>query len=231
MTQPIRSTTGSAKMRSSSDGPGLHVSDEALRFRSFIPQERRFNVSELFNFSRGRADLAFSVLFLLVSLFLAVSFFGESGWADRDLPQKRLGKVLKQPWVGPLIALVILVPAALANLALSLRRALLDRRKHKPNNTVYEVVQWVRALEFIAYFIVYTRSIEIIGYLFATMIFAVLMVLRLGYRTWRWVGIAAGVSFLSVLFFRTMLQIKTPVNIWLYNQLPDALERFMKVNF
>jgi len=130
-----------------------------------------------------------------------------------------------------LIALVILVPAALANLALSLRRALLDRRKHKPNNTVYEVVQWVRALEFIAYFIVYTRSIEIIGYLFATMIFAVLMVLRLGYRTWRWVGIAAGVSFLSVLFFRTMLQIKTPVNIWLYNQLPDALERFMKVNF
>ena len=58
-----------------------------------------------------------------------------------------------------------------------------------------------------------------------------LMVVRLGYRSWRWVGIAAGVSFLSVVFFRTLLQIKTPVNIWLYNQLPEGLERFMKVYF
>jgi hypothetical protein len=92
-------------------------------------------------------------------------------------------------------------------------------------------VQWLRAVEFVAYFIVYTRSIELIGYLFATIIFAVLMVFRLGYRSWRWLGITIAVSFASVLFFRTMLQIKTPVNIWLYNQLPDGFERFMKVYF
>ena len=72
---------------------------------------------------------------------------------------------------------------------------------------------------------------QLIGYLFATIIFAVLMVFRLGYRSWRWLGITIAVSFVSVLFFRTMLQIKTPVNIWLYNQLPDGLERFMKVYF
>ena len=166
-----------------------------------------------------------------MALVLLLTFFDQSGWADRDLPQKRLGKVLKQPWIGPVIALLILVPAALGNLGLSLRRALLDRRKHRPNKTRYEVVQWLRAIEFIVYFIIYTRSIEIVGYLIATVIFAMLMVLRLGYRSWRWVGIAAGVSFLSVVFFRTLLQIKTPVNIWLYNQLPEGLERFMKVYF
>lgn len=218
-------------LRSSSVGAVLRSRAETVPFRSHIPAERRFNVAELFNFTRGRADVLFSLLFLAAALFLALSFIGQSGWEDRDLPQRRLGKVLKQPWVGPMMALVILVPAALGNLALSLRRALRDRRKHQPNRTLYEVMQWIRALEFIAYFIVYTRSIEIVGYLFATMIFAVLMTQRLGYRSWRWAGIALGASFVSVVFFRTLLQIKTPVNIGLYNQLPDALERFMKVNF
>ena len=231
----FRSTTSlndpQQTLRSSAAGVVLRSTNEGVGFKSFIPAERRFNVADLFKFTRGRADLLFSALFLAAALFLAVSFFGESGWEDRDLPQKRFGKVLKQPWIGPLIAVAILLPAAIVNFALSWRRAMLDRRKHKPNKTRYEVIQWVRALEFIAYFIVYTRSIEIIGYLFATMIFATLMVYRLGYRSVRWVGIALAASFVSVLFFRTILKIKTPVNIWLYNQLPDGLERFMKVYF
>ena len=217
--------------RSQTAGSALRSSAADTAFASHIPAERRFKVADLFKFQRGRADLLFSALILGMALLLLLTFFDQSGWADRDLPQKRLGKVLKQPWIGPVIALLILVPAALGNLGLSLRRALLDRRKHRPNKTRYEVVQWLRAIEFIVYFIIYTRSIEIVGYLIATVIFAMLMVVRLGYRSWRWVGIAAGVSFLSVVFFRTLLQIKTPVNIWLYNQLPEGLERFMKVYF
>ena len=227
----FRSQTTVTPLRSQTAGSALRSSAADTAFASHIPAERRFKVADLFKFQRGRADLLFSVLILGMALLLLLTFFDQSGWADRDLPQKRLGKVLKQPWIGPVIALLILVPAALGNLGLSLRRALLDRRKHRPNKTRYEVVQWLRAIEFIVYFIIYTRSIEIVGYLIATVIFAMLMVLRLGYRSWRWVGIAAGVSFLSVVFFRTLLQIKTPVNIWLYNQLPEGLERFMKVYF
>ena len=227
----FRSQTTVTPLRSQTAGSALRSSAAGQAFASHIPAERRFKVADLFKFQRGRADLLFSVLILGMALLLLLTFFDQSGWADRDLPQKRLGKVLKQPWIGPVIALLILVPAALGNLGLSLRRALLDRRKHRPNKTRYEVVQWLRAIEFIVYFIIYTRSIEIVGYLIATVIFAMLMVVRLGYRSWRWVGIAAGVSFLSVVFFRTLLQIKTPVNIWLYNQLPEGLERFMKVYF
>ena len=227
----FRSQTTVTPLRSQAAGSALRPSAADRAFASHIPAERRFKVADLFKFQRGRADLLFSALILGMALLLLLTFFDQSGWADRDLPQKRLGKVLKQPWIGPVIALLILVPAALGNLGLSLRRALLDRRKHRPNKTRYEVVQWLRAIEFIVYFIIYTRSIEIVGYLIATVIFAMLMVVRLGYRSWRWVGIAAGVSFLSVVFFRTLLQIKTPVNIWLYNQLPEGLERFMKVYF
>ena len=227
----FRSQTTVTPLRSQTAGSALRSSAAGQAFASHIPAERRFKVADLFKFQRGRADLLFSALILGMALLLLLTFFDQSGWADRDLPQRRFGKVLKQPWIGPVIALLILVPAALGNLGLSLRRALLDRRKHRPNKTRYEVVQWLRAIEFIVYFIIYTRSIEIVGYLIATVIFAMLMVVRLGYRSWRWVGIAAGVSFLSVVFFRTLLQIKTPVNIWLYNQLPEGLERFMKVYF
>lgn len=227
----FRSQTIATLLRSSPQGKALRSSVLSVSFSSRIPVERRFKVANLFRFQRGRADLLFSAIIVVVALLLLATFFDQSGWADRDLPQKRLGKVLKQPWIGPLIALLVLLPAAVGNLALSLRRAILDRRKHRPNKTRYEVVQWLRGVEFIVYFIVYTRSIEVVGYLIATVVFAVLMVMRLGYRSWRWVGIAAMVSFLSVVFFRSLLQIKTPVNIWLYNQLPDGLERFMKVYF
>lgn len=227
----FRSQTIATLLRISPQGKALRSSVLSVSFSSRIPVERRFKVANLFRFQRGRADLLFSAIIVVVALLLLATFFDQSGWADRDLPQKRLGKVLKQPWIGPLIALLVLLPAAVGNLALSLRRAILDRRKHRPNKTRYEVVQWLRGVEFIVYFIVYTRSIEVVGYLIATVVFAVLMVMRLGYRSWRWVGIAAMVSFLSVVFFRSLLQIKTPVNIWLYNQLPDGLERFMKVYF
>ena len=43
------------------------------------------------------------------------------------------------------------------------------------------------------------------------------------------IGLSA--SFGIVVLFRTLLQIKTPVNIWLYNQLPDGLSLFLKTWF
>jgi hypothetical protein len=59
----------------------------------------------------------------------------------------------------------------------------------------------------------------------------VLLTYRLGYRTGRWIIVSLATAFAIVLLFRSLLQIKTPVNIWLYNQLPAGLETFMKVYF
>ena len=38
-------------------------------------------------------------------------------------------------------------------------------------------------------------------------------------------------SFIVVLIFRTILQIKTPINIWLYQYFPENIEVFMKIYF
>ena len=48
--------------------------------------------------------------------FLLVHFNSESGWNGRDLDQKRVGKILKQQWVGPLMCMAILIPATFFNI-------------------------------------------------------------------------------------------------------------------
>ena len=77
----------------------------------------------------------------------------------------------------------------------------------------------------------YTLSVPVLGYLLSTMILLPFLTFRLGYRSWYWLRVSGLVAFAIVLLFRTALQIKTPVNIWLYNQLPDAFGIFMKTWF
>jgi len=86
-------------------------------------------------------------------------------------------------------------------------------------------------LEYVAYFIGYTLLVPLLGYLVSTLILGTYLTWRLGYRTWRWTGIGLLSSVAVVLVFRTFLQIKTPVSIWLYDQLPTALRAFMLTYF
>ena len=229
-TMPVKSTAHGHPLQSATDG-GFSSSVAEHRFCSEAPTEKRFKVENLFAFKRGRGDLVFSFVMLGLVLFLLWHFTGESGWDQRKLPQKRVGKILKQPWVGPFLCMTILVPAVVFNLWQSYRKRRRDVRQRIPNRIKYELEMWVRSFEFIAYFLIYTFVIGYIGYLFATLLFAVCLTYRLGYRSRRWIAVSASSAFAIVLLFRTILQIKTPVNIWLYNQLPVSIESFMKVYF
>ncbi len=226
----LRSSTDSTAFRSA----GAIVFGSQTKntlFRSANPPETRFKVENLFAFHRGRGDLLFSLLMLALVGFLLWHFNTESGWDSRKLPQKRVGKILKQGWIGPFLCMLILVPAVLLNLWQSIRKYRLDRRRLVPLRIRYEVGQWLRSLEFILYFMIYTYAISWLGYLLSTLIFAVCLTWRLGYRSRRWVLTSLASAFAIVLLFRTILQIKTPINIWLYNQLPAGWENFMKVYF
>ena len=200
-------------------------------FHSKARSTRRFNVADLFEFKRRYGDFPFSLFMLAFVLFLLWQFGAESGWNERDLPQKRVGKILKQPWIGPFICMCLLVPAALFNVWSSWRTTRRNIRLLRPDRTGFELRQWLRSFEYIAYFIAYTALMPIFGYLLSTVAFAVFLTWRLGYRSWRWLGIGFVSALTVVVMFRTILQIKTPVNIWLYNQLPPAMETFMKIYF
>ena len=143
----------------------------------------------------------------------------------------RLGTILKQGWFAPMMCLVVMLPSAALNLAASWRATRKWKRQQMPPRWRYEVGQWARALEFIGYFALYTLAVPVLGYLLSTMILLPFLTFRLGYRSWYWLRVSGLVAFAIVLLFRTALQIKTPVNIWLYNQLPDAVGIFMKTWF
>lgn len=220
-----------AAFRSQSQPKAFNALGAAVDLSSLIPKEKRYKIENLFGFKRTRGDLILSILMLGVALFLLWHFGGEGGWDQRDFPQKRVGKILKQQWVGPLMALAILVPSAVLNVWQSYRWTQKPERRHRPNQTLFEVLQWVKALEFLAYFIVYSYCVPVLGYLLSTLVFAVFLTTRLGYRKPRMLAYSLGTAMVIVLVFRTFLQIKTPVNIWLYELLPPALETFMKVYF
>ena len=129
------------------------------------------------------------------------------------------------------MCLVVMLPSAALNLAASWRATRRWKRQQMPPRWQYEVGQWARALEFIGYFTLYTFAVPVLGYLLSTMILLPFLTFRLGYRSWYWLRVSGLVAFAIVLLFRTALQIKTPVNIWLYNQLPDAVGIFMKTWF
>ena len=82
-----------------------------------------------------------------------------------------------------------------------------------------------------AYFIVYTLLVPVLGYLVSTLALGTFLTWRLGYRSRAWMIRGFVCSFIVVLVFRSMLQIKTPVSIWLYDQLPSALRGFMLTYF
>lgn len=224
--------------------------DAELLFKSECPPDRKFKSEDLFKFRRGRGDLKASLVAALVALAFLAFFWSETGWQNRKLPddlgsyvgsqfglveyegrKKRLGTILKQSWVVPLLCLLLLVPAALVNLHGSWKVHRWRKRYLQPTDSSYETAKYVAALEYVAYFIAYTLLVPWLGYLVSTLILGVLLTWRLGYRTPKWLLTGLASSFVIVVVFRSMLQIKTPVSIWLYDQLPDALRTFMLVYF
>jgi len=90
-----------------------------------------------------------------------------------------------------------------------------SQRFKQPTGIAYELTQWLRALEYVLWFIACTALVPVLGYLVATLVFGTVLAWRLGYCGWRWFSICPGASFAIVLVFRSGLQIRTPVNIWL----------------
>lgn len=219
-------------------------------FKSECPPDKKVKVEDLFKFSRKRGDFQVSIVAASLALFFLAFFWTNTGWDTRDLPDNlgtyiayqfgladiegrvtRLGRIVKQSWVAPMLCLLVLVPAALWNLRASWRETAWRKRFLLPTSAYFEMTKYVAALEYVAYFIGYTLIVPILGYLVSTLILGTFLTWRLGYRSPRWMMTGFLASVAVVIAFRTFLQIKTPLNIWLYDQLPDASRAFMLTYF
>lgn len=173
---------------------------------------RTKTLQQLFNRYRRPGDLVFAIAFLVFALFL----LSQLGWQTRWVPGRSL---FAQPRFWPAVGVFGMTLFGILHLTGSFCSPRIAGRWQ-------EVAFWLRSLEYAGWFLAYVVISTLLGYLPSTVLFCVLLALRVGYR-----GapplLAAGVAGIAiVLVFRTFLQVKIPGGA-LYDYLPGALRNFM----
>lgn len=162
---------------------------------------------DLFRRYRRPGDFFIALLSLLFALFLLVNL-------PTQAPMVNNVGFFSQPAFWPGVAVISMVIFS----ALHLFGALVSERIP---GRMEEVLAWFKATEFAAWFMAYVWIVPIMGYLPATLVFTVLLTLRLGYRGWRWLLAAAGFGLVVVLLFKGFLNVRIPAGE-VYQYLPSG---------
>ncbi|GLT10720.1 hypothetical protein GCM10007928_29520 [Sulfitobacter porphyrae] len=178
--------------------------------------QRVLNFLALFRRERKPGDLIFAAGFLVLALACLVAV----PWQAQFLGKKSL---VEEPGFWPTVGVVMMVVFGAIHFVCTWNAPRLPGR-------LKEVIVWARSLEFVVWFIVYVTAVPVIGYLPATLLFALLLTLRAGYRSLHMLGAAAGLALVTVLVFKTGLGVKLPAGA-VYQYLPDGIRSFVMVNF
>lgn len=164
--------------------------------------------------SRG-GQLVFALVFFVFAVFLLSMLSSETRYSS--------GKQLfAQPRFWPGAAVLGMVLFGLGHLW--------NCFKTRGGKVGPELFLWIRSLEYLTWFMAYVFVVPLIGYLLATVVFMVLLVFRLGYRSSRMLIKAAIVGLIVVLIFKTGLAVRIPGGA-VYEYLPQALRSFMITYF
>jgi len=170
----------------------------------------------LFKRYRRPGDIVFAWLVLLISLYLLSQVFEQTAY-------KSGAKLFSQPRFWPAVSLLFMTGFAAFHLLGSMASERIDGRWK-------EVLLWFASLEYAAWFIAYAALVPWAGYLPSTIIFTLLLTLRVGYTSSRMLKVAAACSVLIVVLFKTLLQVKLPPGR-VYELLPDGLRQIMMIYF
>ena len=133
------------------------------------------------------------------------------------------GKLFAQPRFWPAVSLGLMTVFAAFHL---LGSALSERIEGRWR----EVLSWLAAFEYAGWFIAYAASVPYGGYLPTTVLFAVALSLRAGYRSVRMLSAAILSSIVIVVLFKAVLKVNLPSGL-IYETLPDGLRQFMLTYF
>jgi len=173
-------------------------------------------LQDMFKRYRRPGDLVFAAVFLLFAILLLSQLGDQTVW-------KKGTKLFAQPRFWPAVSLGFMTLFAALHLLGSLVSPRIDGRWQ-------EVGFWLRAAEFVLWFLVYVALVPVIGYLLATILFMGALAMRLGYRSPAWLIISTLSAVAIVLIFKTFLQVKIPGG-QVYEFLPTALRSFMLTYF
>lgn len=173
-------------------------------------------LQDLFKRYRRPGDLFYGVICLVVSLFLAINLSSQTTWATGT-------KFLAQPAFWPYLAVIAMVLFSALHVVSTLVSPKLDGRWQ-------EIGFWVRSVEYAGWFMIYVVIVPQVGYLPTTIVFAVALSYRLGYRSVKYLGSAALFGAVVVIVFKSFLQVKVPGGA-AYEYLPTALRSFFLTYF
>ena len=173
-------------------------------------------LQSLFKRNRRPGDIVFAWAALCFSVFLLSQLADQTIW-------KNGGKLFAQPRFWPAVSLWGMVVFS----AFHLIGAALSPRIHGRWSEV-----WLRvtSLEYAFWFIVYAAVVPYLGYLPTTIIFAMTLTLRVGYRSFTAITFAIASAIVIVLLFKTFLQVKLPAGRF-YEYLPDGIRQIMLTYF
>lgn len=170
----------------------------------------------LFKRYRRPGDIVFAWLFFAFAVFLLSQIFDQTTY-------KAGGKLFAQPRFWPAVSLTgMAIFAGLHLLASGLSERIEGRWT--------EVGVWISSLEYAVWFVAYASIVPFAGYLLSTVVFALALMLRVGYRSRTILFWAFTTSVGIVLLFKTILQVKLPAG-QIYEALPDGLRQIMLTYF
>jgi len=164
------------------------------------------------------ASVVFAVAFALFAFFLLSQLGSETKFSAR-------GKLFAQPRFWPAVAVYGMALFALLHIWHCWR----ERRRDAQPGTLTELFNWIKALEYLCWFMLYVYLVPLLGYLPVTILFAIALSLRTGYRSGKQVAIAAVLAIAIVLIFKTGLSVRIPGGA-VYEYLPDSIRNFMIIN-
>jgi len=173
-------------------------------------------LQNLFKRYRRPGDIVFAWVAFVFSVLLLSQIMDQTTWRSGN-------KLFAQPRFWPAVSLGGMAIFA----ALHLLGSALSERIH---GRWQEVWLWVCALEYAAWFIAYASAVPYTGYLLTTVVFAVALTLRAGYRRPLIIISAAVCAVVIVVLFKTFLQVNLPSGL-IYEYLPDGLRQIMLTYF
>lgn len=161
------------------------------------------------------AEIIFGVAAFLIAILLAALLPRETSWIGGL-------HLLKQPAFWPFVSIAGMVIFGACELFWAWRR-----RKATDGAAIgAEVLDWMKAVEFAAWFLAYVWLVPVLGYLPASIAFCVALTVRLGYRGRRMHVAAVLTAIATVVVFKSLLDVKIPGGA-IYEYLPAGIRNFM----
>ena len=168
-------------------------------------------LQEMFKRYRRPGDLVYATIFFLVSPFLLSQLGTQAPWRGTR-------NIFAQPAFWPTVSLSAMV-------LFSGLHFLSSAWSERQPGRWAEVWQWFRACEYAGWFLLYVWVVPYLGYLPATIVAAIALALRAGYRSVKIMLTMVILATVIVVVFRGFLQVRIPAGA-LYDYLPASIRVF-----